>query len=266
MKGRFTEIFTSRPRRALVAVLGVGGLIGVFARVFWLSYPNARVFDEVYFPVFAKQYLDRVDVFDVHPPLGKFIIAIGIWLFGDNGIGWRIMPLLLGLATIWLIGYLWWIYTKDRLASVMVAFLVAIDGMFIAYSRTGLMDGILFFFMFATLVAILKNKDKAPLLGMATLLGLTASVKWVGLAVVVPLIYLSFRRRKFSELLFSLWWAVAVYVVVVGFGEWLDRAPDLLDAIVKWNIQAADYHLALTATHPWSSPWWSWPLLMRPVL
>ncbi|HSI20845.1 MAG TPA: phospholipid carrier-dependent glycosyltransferase [Verrucomicrobiae bacterium] len=266
MKRHFSPPFDRPVVRWLTLLLGLGLLVGIFARVFWLSYPGVRVFDEVYFPVFAQQYLNHVDVFDVHPPLGKFIIAGGILLFGDTGVGWRIMPLLFGLLSIWLVSALWYALTKDRLASALIAFLIATDGIFIAYSRTGLMDGILFFFMFATLLAMVRNKREMPMLGVATLLGLTLSVKWVGLAVIVPLAYLAYKKEKFNEFLISLWLSFAVYLVVVGLGEWVDRVPDLLQGIYDWNLQAARYHAALTDTHPYASPWWSWPILSRPVL
>ena len=29
-----------------------------------------------------------------HPPLGKELLALGIALFGDRALGWRVMPLL----------------------------------------------------------------------------------------------------------------------------------------------------------------------------
>lgn len=263
---RFPPLFDRPAGRWLSLVVGLGFLMGSAARVFWLSYPAYRVFDEVYFPVFAKQYLDGVNVFDVHPPLGKFFIALGVWAFGDGGIGWRIVPLLFGFACVWVVGALWYRYTRDRLASVLAAFLVAIDGMFIAYSRVGLMDGILVFFMLATLLLMLNQPKRLPLLGVATLFGLTISIKWVGAAVVVPLAYLAWRQKRVGEWLFSLWWSAAVYVMVVGVGEWLDGSKDVLESIVKWNADAAHYHAALTATHPYASPWWSWPLLERPVL
>jgi dolichyl-phosphate-mannose-protein mannosyltransferase len=255
-----------RPQSWLAVVLFLGVIGGAFIRFFWLSYPNVHVFDEVYFPVFAKDYLDRVSFFDVHPPLGKFIIAAGIWLFGDNGIGWRVMPMIFGLATIWLVGWLWYSYSKDKLASALVAFFVAIDGMFIAYSRTGLMDGLLFFFMFAALLAMVKAKEDRPLLLVATLLGCAVAVKWVGLAIAVPIALVAYKKGKFGEFLFSLWWSFGIYMVIVAVGQWLIGETSIANAVVEWHLQAARYQATLTATHPYSSPWWSWPLLTRPVL
>jgi dolichyl-phosphate-mannose-protein mannosyltransferase len=38
------------------------------------------VFDEVYFAKFGQAYLDGAAPFDAHPPLGKYFIALGIWL------------------------------------------------------------------------------------------------------------------------------------------------------------------------------------------
>jgi dolichyl-phosphate-mannose-protein mannosyltransferase len=256
----------SKPKSWLAVLLFLGVIGGVFIRFFWLSYPSKFVFDEVYFPVFAKDYLTRTSFFDVHPPLGKFIIASGIWLFGDNGIGWRVMPLLFGIATIWLMGYLWYSYTKDRVASALVAFFIAIDGMFIAYSRTGLMDGLLFFFMFAALLAMVRAKEGKPLLIAATLLGCAVSVKWVGLAIIVPMAYLAYKKNKLGEFILSLWWSAAVYIAIVAIGQWLIGSHAVFNDLITWHTQSENYQATLKATHPYASQWWSWPLMARPVL
>ncbi len=36
--------------------------------------------------------------------------------------------------------------------------------------------------------------------------------------------------------------------------------------LIDYQRQSYIYHATLTATHPYGSPWWSWPLLARPVL
>jgi dolichyl-phosphate-mannose--protein O-mannosyl transferase len=38
-----------------------------------------------------------------------------------------------------------------------------------------------------------------------------------------------------------------------------------LGDLVEYNRQAFEYHAHLTASHPWGSPWFSWPFLYRPV-
>ena len=36
--------------------------------------------------------------------------------------------------------------------------------------------------------------------------------------------------------------------------------------LIKYQVDSYKYHATLTATHPYGSPWWSWPFLSRPVL
>ncbi len=36
--------------------------------------------------------------------------------------------------------------------------------------------------------------------------------------------------------------------------------------LIDYQRQSYIYHATLTATHPYGSPWWSWPLVARPVL
>ena len=40
----------------------------------------------------------------------------------------------------------------------------------------------------------------------------------------------------------------------------------VLGAIGDYNYSSFQYHATLKATHPYGSPWWSWPFLARPVL
>ena len=62
--------------------LGWGALgLGASALHFWhLGQPHALVFDEVYYVPFALDYLHGTPSFDAHPPLGKYFIALGLWL------------------------------------------------------------------------------------------------------------------------------------------------------------------------------------------
>jgi len=65
------------------------GIAGLFllslALHFWgLSRFNTLVFDEVYYAKYGVDYLKHIPFFDAHPPLGKYLIAIGIWLDTHN--------------------------------------------------------------------------------------------------------------------------------------------------------------------------------------
>ena len=58
-------------------------MIGIFvfslAIRFWgLERFNTFVFDEIYYAKFANKYLTKTPFFNAHPPLSKYLIAIGI--------------------------------------------------------------------------------------------------------------------------------------------------------------------------------------------
>lgn len=253
------------PLQWVLIALVVGAVgFGVFLRVWKLGYPGETVFDEVYFPVFAQKYLTGADVFDVHPPLGKLVIAISMLFLGDNPIGWRMAPLLAGLALIPASAWLTLRLGGTRVMALLVAAAVAMDMAFTTYSRTGLMDGMLVLGCVAVLIA--ASSRWVPLWVPTLLLGIAGSIKWVGLAVALPAAYLFWRQGRLLQAF--AWFPVALLLVFASsaLGESLDGARDVLKATVDWHIQAFNYHATLTATHPWSSTWDTWPFQLRPTL
>ena len=250
----------------LVGLASLSVLSGVLVRLIALSYPNKAIFDEVYFPVFAENFLKGVQSFDVHPPLGKFLIALGILVFGNGPLGWRIVPALFGVGLIALFAWLAKTMFKDSVAAWVGLIIISLEGLFIVYSRTGLMDGVLLFFILTTFYLSLKAKRWRGLLGLAVLFGLTLSLKWLALGLGAPLLYVLWRRGKLLQGLCLLPVSIAVYLLIVLSGDWLGHVPHAWSAMLEWHNQALNYHLHLTATHPWSSTWVSWPFMLRPVL
>ncbi|WP_017301233.1 phospholipid carrier-dependent glycosyltransferase [Nodosilinea nodulosa] len=59
--------------------LGVGAL-ALTLHLWHLGQPHTLVFDEVYYVPFALDDLQGAPSFDAHPPLGKYFIALGLWL------------------------------------------------------------------------------------------------------------------------------------------------------------------------------------------
>ena len=192
--------------------------LGAILRFINLDYPHKLVFDETYY-VKDAYTLSRlgyegswpkdpnaafeagsVDTFltdpsyVVHPPLGKWIISLGINLFGaQNSFGWRFSVAVLGVASIALI----YVVARRLLGSsrwaLVAAFLLAIDGHAIVLSRTGLLDGILAFFALLAFYFLLRDRDESMLqtwsrpwlLAMAITLGAASAVKWSGLYILV---------------------------------------------------------------------------------
>ena len=61
--------------------------------------------------------------------------------------------------------------------------------------------------------------------------------------------------------------AIPVFIYVESWYPFFARGQfhNLAD-LIDYQKQSYIYHATLTATHPYGSPWWSWPLLSRPVL
>ncbi|MFQ4138735.1 phospholipid carrier-dependent glycosyltransferase [Nodosilinea sp. PGN35] len=70
-------------------LLGLGA-IALSLRLTGLGRIHGLVFDEVYYVPFALGYLQGTPSFDAHPPLAKYLIALGIWLgqWPAAGLGW----------------------------------------------------------------------------------------------------------------------------------------------------------------------------------
>jgi len=259
----------TKPEKVLLWFTAVAVFFGLLVRIWNITFPEKQVFDEVYFPVMATQYLGGVDVFDVHPPLGKLIIAGGIWLFGDTFFGWRIMPLIAGCLLIFGMSLMYWRLFNDRIGAWMMAIIIALEGILIVYSRVGLMDGVLFLATFLAFYLGTRVRDGRSMALFGIALGLAVSIKWPAAAVLPAVFWFTIRDKQYLRILGSLGISLVVYVLVVAFGEWLDGArgiSSIYAAVVEWHSQTASYHAHLTATHPWSSPWYTWPVMDRPVL
>ncbi|OAA74964.1 protein mannosyltransferase 1 [Akanthomyces lecanii RCEF 1005] len=60
-------------------------IVGAAVRIFRISQPTSVVFDEVHFGGFASKYIKGKFFMDVHPPLAKMLIALTGWLAGFDG-------------------------------------------------------------------------------------------------------------------------------------------------------------------------------------
>ncbi|GAA1131767.1 phospholipid carrier-dependent glycosyltransferase [Microbacterium natoriense] len=260
--------------------------------------------------------LDAKGAFIVHPPLGKWLIALGMALGGpDNSVGWRLATALLGTGTV-LLTYL---IARRLTGSVVVASvasgLLAIDGLSIVLSRIALLDGILTFFIMLGVLFILYDRertipllerrdDDAPdpmwgrvlwrrpwLVAAGLAFGAACAVKWSGLYVLAAFgLYVvvtdALARRRAGVVLWPTAAAVKqgpvsfVLLVVPAFAVYLaswtgwlvtsggynrDLDPNPFASLWRYHQAILNFHVGLTSGHPYASPAWEWPLLLRPT-
>ncbi len=174
-------------RRGLVlGALGIF-LVGLGMRLWRLDQFPAPVFDEVYFPKFAQNYLDGTPFFDVHPPLGKYFIALSIVAFGRNEWGYRFATAFCGSLIPVLLTGLAYRLTFHVGFALLSGLLLLMDGLFLVESRFGLINVYLVTFGLAATILLLGGLERRGwqrtlhLTGSGILLGAAASVKWNGL-------------------------------------------------------------------------------------
>jgi len=220
--------------------------LALLTRFVFLDYPSEVVFDEVHFGKFVSAYFTHQYYFDIHPPLGKLMIAgLARLNFAAANFGGfaqigevkdahtlfilRFLPALFG-AFLPLVFYgLVLVLGGSKKAGFLAGFLVVFDNAFLVESKFLLVDSFLFFFGFSSLLVFLisrkqENRFRKYLfyfLSMA-LAGLALSIKWTGLAFLGINLILSFiamlKRVSFKRFLkFSFEVAVSLILVVIVY-------------------------------------------------
>ena len=96
----------------------------------------------------------------VHPPVGKWMIAGGMWLFGpDNPLGWRFSAALAGTVSIALVALIAQKLFGSLILGAAAGLLLAVDGHHLVMSRTSLLDIFLMFWILAAFGALLMDRD-----------------------------------------------------------------------------------------------------------
>ncbi|GAA2370768.1 phospholipid carrier-dependent glycosyltransferase [Nonomuraea africana] len=226
----------------------VVALFGAVLRFVDLGRPKAVVFDETYYMKDAYSLLtwgvERVTVKDadklilagdaariwkqcaadkigecasyvVHPPLGKWMIAAGEWLFGLNPFGWRAAAAFVGALSILIIARVARRMTRSTLLGCFAGLMLALDGLHFVLSRTALLDIFLMFWVLAGFACLIVDRDQArsrlvdwyetsalsnrgPHLGLrpwrlaaGLCLGAACAVKWSGIFFLIAFAIMS---------------------------------------------------------------------------
>lgn len=190
--GRLWAVFGAGPEAAVrltrwAAWLGPL-LVALFAGVlrFWnLGSPRKVIFDETYYPkdawsllqygyegTWAKNANDALvghppelllspeHSYVVHPPMGKWLIALGESVFGMNPFGWRFMVALLGTLSVLLVCRIGRRLLRSTALGCLAGALLAVDGLHFVMSRTALLDLIVMFWVVAAFGCLLVDRDR----------------------------------------------------------------------------------------------------------
>jgi dolichyl-phosphate-mannose--protein O-mannosyl transferase len=272
------------------------GLFGLALRLWNLDSPKGKIFDEIYYATNAESLLQKgVEIdsesglaqFIVHPPTGKWLIASGIKLFGNNEFGWRFAAAIVGSISIILMYFTAKKLFNNKLLSVFAASLISLDGLHLVHSRIALLDIFLLFFIQIAVLAFLHSKYWIS----ALTLGLACSVKWSGLYVLIALAFyvliLDIRKNRYlgsqfpirkmirRNLLFRFlqFGIFPVFIYIASWFSWFitntgwDRnySSNPLFSLWHYHSEILNFHTKLTDAHPYSANPWSWLIQGRPT-
>jgi dolichyl-phosphate-mannose--protein O-mannosyl transferase len=214
-------------------------------------------------------------------------------IFGaENSFGWRISVAVIGIAMI----YLTYAVARRVLDSsrwgLFVAGLFAMDGAAIVMARTGLLDTILAFFSLLGFYFLLRDYERHNdsfwrrpwLLAMAVALGAATAVKWSGVYFLAAFcLYVVGRYAiKTKDVWLTLHKAVTTFIITIplalltylaswsgwffsdgGYGKDADSNP--LIALWKYHLNAYNFHVNLTSSHPYEASPFTWLFMVRPT-
>ena len=155
-----------RPRRsgrALAIVLPLLLLlVAGTLRFYRLGEPGRIYFDETYYANDAEEYLDRgvEEDFAVHPPVGKWLIAGGIAIFGFDSFGWRFSAAVAGTLTVFMLYLVGLRLFRHRGIAALAALLLAVDGLALTMSRIAMLDVFLALFVIVGFWLLLLDRDR----------------------------------------------------------------------------------------------------------
>ncbi len=270
---------------AAIAPLGIA-LISLFLRLINLGQPKGFIFDEVYYVDGARDYLAHgVEIagnkaeFVVHPPVGKWLIALGIKIFGDNEFGWRFATAVIGTLLILLFARMAHTLFYSPLITALAAALMAMDGMQLVHSRTALLDLFLTFFVLASVYFWHRNRHW--LAGIS--IGLACATKWSALYFLILIIFISayriFRDYPLKEMPRAISLKFMTYIFLpstIYLSSWIgwfrsDRGWDRqwstnpLKSLWHYHAEMLGFHTGLTEKHSYQANPWSWLVMGRPT-
>jgi dolichyl-phosphate-mannose--protein O-mannosyl transferase len=160
-------------------------VLAAILRFAGLGHPDTLMFDETFYVKdawtllnlgYESKWPEDVDVDDefnsgnvgiflpdasyvAHPPLGKWLIAIGLALFGaQNPVGWRFSVAVAGTLAVLLLTVIAGTLFRSALLGTLAGGLMAIDGHAIVLSRVTLLDNFVMLFGLLGFACILLDR------------------------------------------------------------------------------------------------------------
>jgi dolichyl-phosphate-mannose--protein O-mannosyl transferase len=277
-----SEAIDSRPSWARADTISLIVIVAIAAllRMWTLSHPNELIFDETYYARDACWYVNHsesvceraADAPEVHPPLGKWLIAIGVRFDGfdcpeetvcrgsTSALGWRIVPAIAGIATVALLYLLARRLFRSTIAASLASGLLAFDFLHLVQSRTSMLDIFIPLFGVAGFLFLAFDRDHVGRgarlfdrpwrLAAGAAFGAAAATKWSGVLYLVAGIVISVAwelgaarraRRSIRDLVVHELPSLIFYLLVIPAGVYVFTYLGRLEGFV-WGLPWSEGH------------------------
>ncbi|MDR3607736.1 MAG: phospholipid carrier-dependent glycosyltransferase [Oligoflexia bacterium] len=261
-----------------------------------IELPATTYFDEARYVSAARQFLmNGINENWSHPGFGKYLIATGIALFGDRALGWRIMGVFFGGVSILSVYWLGLALFKNRFDALLGALIVVVNQLVFVQARIATLDILavglfmpaiaLFAQLWMDSAALNRPIPRKDLILPSLLFGLAVAAKWIAIIplFMTAILYVLERpERRWTRLrdclliLFAT--ACLVYLVTLIPFLGMKTPAHSIDAlgldsshyygwrdILKMQLQMFVTQFKYDNPQPYVSPWYSWPLTLRPI-
>lgn len=257
-----------------------------------LTIPSTPYFDEVHYVPAARALLELSRLANPeHPPLGKELIALGIALFGDRPLGWRIASVLVVTLGFFAAMRAMWFASLSRFATVAFGILLATSFVLFVHARIAMLDGIMAGFALVAIWmcagAFREHETARRRFALAGLtIGCAIATKWnVALLAALPgAAFLAIRARAarwrfltatrglpvggMSLVEAGVWLGVlplVVYALSFAPYAFLERNPVTPAGLLALNERMLALQQQVVTPHTYQSVWYEWLLNWRAI-
>jgi len=221
-----------------------------------------------------------------HPPLGKYIIALGL-LAGDNPLTWR-LPSILATTLLFLLGYLVTLSVLKPLLSEALAYIVAtatpvlmlLDNTYFTIGALAMLDPYLSLFTMLGVLLLVRGgySSLKERLARVVVFSLAGCIKVSGVFTAIGDFVegflssgdtLSRVRNGFSQLLLyftvyplTLLLLSAPIIASIGFTQWYNSS---ITSAIKWHTSTKPSQGAISSPLDWLLGYNSFPLWYDPL-
>ena len=294
----------THPRDPWAWCIAIPLVFGLIASI-RLTVPAAPYFDEIHYVPAARAILEWWQTGSgaflnrEHPMLGKVLIALGMGVFGDGPLGWRIMPLFAGVIAVWASMRAMWHANLDRFATAAFGVLLVTGFHLLIHARIAMLDIFMVAFLalaaWQSAAAIREPETGRWRLALTGIfIGCALASKWnaVPMAMLFGLAFFAARlaagrRRLFTSrrgapvpgisLIEAAMWLGAVpltvYALTFAPGFWpggalgtlLDPSPFETGGMIAAHRDMLDLQQQVKTPHAYQSTWPQWVLNTRAI-